>query len=1314
MALSLLESIRKLIRQDTVKIGGPVGNLHGTVQTDVGVLTSNTMQTWLSMDIAGSALPSLEQFFEVYASLPTNMSLELASDGVTQVTVPPNRIRLLRAAVSTERGITFTMDIGMPVAGSTVAAYVNGVLVRTLRGPGAVPVTVPAGQHVVYLLLQAPTVTVRVPRQIPLVGETDIPAAPRWQSVTTGYLDERAGSASNVLRWISDAQTGQYRVLRRRPQLVADSSVTGDGFVISVSPVTNDTYSIVLAGNQSSRLATGGVLLSASDTIGIIASVIYDTTDTTVICRLPVGLLTPPNDLVGSVLFTGTFAEIARVSRTANSPVVEYIDSAVTKDVAYEYALQATGLVDETVLSELSDVRYIVAGDLDAPTAITIASGYPKVFNRVATVRFTTPTQLDYAGVNVYYRQRVLNNGAAYSVSSATSTTVTVNAATLPTTSGALVGYRVKFNVTGYAEYIVQIASNTSSVLTLVDPLPDELRTGAVSATVEIYKDTAVRTDAGTANRQDELSFNADNYGLYWFASFDRSGNEQRFESAATWTYTSADDTFSSPPILAIRQLVASEQAFFTTYADTTRYVILELWAYDQQRAEADKFVGVAIHYQRIGVDAQPIILSPVPNQVRAFPDIVTSGTTAVLDDPNGTRSRFIVVQRNETDRQVRIWTQNALGQRSDITTFVADYDTTAEAVVETTINPLTDSFSFVVVVDDDTQGFTWQVDAGTIYTVDTRTTKRVVVSPGTPAADGGTQTRLELGQTKVLRVLPYRTYTPGPPVTVTNPGSAVVRDLVRTPRSAVTFDPRDPDGNKSATWVTAKFAVAPAPGVVITGRTGTVTSPSAGLFRLTDSGSPGWSANQYRTSNTAFYYLVLRPVSRAAIVVPITANGSNTLDATQDIPESYRGVATPYEILDGAVMWRRLINGTAQGDFVPTLGTQVYPRTAEFELEFYGTKNGSLPESRRRVLVDADELPSLSGFAYSPQTIGGRDYLVLGFGTADDDATTWEVYEKKGGWPTTSGDAPSSTNPPAQNSLDRTYLRFSGSVDETSFKRSAEGLSAGTWYAIAVPKNSFGEAGIAVTAQYVVGATPTPALTDLVLTPNVGTTTVSVAFPSNAQTPGAQAVAIAAVRQDTGVTANVSRTASQTPYSLDIGETIVASGGVARTWTVTAALQGYNTLTRSTTFQVAQATSTDLTATLSAQVYSAGACYDDVCSSLLSSPHQRLLNWAVRVNNVLVPSGSPYYVQIEYTHEATISGSTVWTPLAFGVAASDMSYMDTSYCLYEAGNGAAQYWTYRITVTQEDGTTLGVTALSSTLSANVLYCGRGGGFNPF
>lgn len=1387
MALSLLESIRKLIRQDTVKVGGSVGNMHGAVRVDLASEADSQTQTWLGMTIPGRDLPTLSQFLTAFAENPSAMALEVADAGVLSMSLSPYTVTLLRTVIEAERTLNFNLDIQIPSSGSVVAVYVDGSMVRTVRGPGAVPIGIATGKHTIYALVVAPSIQITAPKRLKFVGETDVPQAPQWVRATTGYLDEIAGTSANILQWMSDPEVGQYRVLRREPRLIGNLAVVGDGQVLSVSGLTSGgTYAITIDGDHTGSVPVDAVLLNGENSIGVVTSVQLDTGDTIITCRLPFGVGEPPAGLVGQLLHTGTFTELSRVTRVANTAVIEYIDSAVTKDTAYDYALQATGLVDESILSPLSEIAHLVAGDFTAPGSITVESGYPYVLNKNVTVRFTTPTDLDYAGVNVYYRQRILNGANPYDATNVSGTTVTVTPTTLPTASGGLTNYKLRFVNATYGAYTFNIASNTSSAITLTESVPSEVQTAINAAQpvdLTIYKDTQLRTDRGLPGRLDELNFEAQDYGQYYFASFDRAGNEQDFASAVTWDYDTTDDNFTSPPVLALRQLIAAEQAYFyltgtgtvsittggaatfstsqtfglgtqikvgantytttagsgTSYtvtpnpgatittqaftyqADSVGYAVIEVWAYDPSLPTANQYDGVLVKYQKgNGTIYQMAMGSPDNLGTPAYPNVVASTGAAILDQPpGGTRSRFILVARD--DEGIKVWAENASGLTSDITTFIADLGTTPEATLETTISTLTNTVQFVVVVDDDTKSFKWQVDEGTEYTVDTTTLKRVVVDGNTKTTNGALlypELTLDLGQLKQLKVRPYADNPPTAPYA----GQLIVRDLVRTPRSYVTFDNKDNNGNYLATQTKAIFSMAPAQTKKVTGRTGTLATVGNNQV-LTDSGSPGWTVNEFQTGSTKFYYLLLFPTTaqgREAIAVPIVSNTANTVTATG--LSQYVGLSPSslnYEIHDGAVLFRQVIGGVSQGNFQPSTGSKVFSKTADFDLEFYATKTGCYPESPRRVTVDADDLPSLTGFQYTPLTISSVDYLQLGFGGYDDDATFWEVYEKKGGWPTTDAAQPSSSVVMDMSKIDRNFLRFSGSVDQSFYRRARASMTAGdVWYAVAVPKNSFGQIGYPSTASFTVGGTVN-AITDMTLTPSVNNTYVNVTFTYTGS--GTTNVSLSSVRSDDPNTTVTATSQVSATYQLPITEKVVASGGTTRTWTVTATLTGGNTVTRSVTFQVETATSTGSTLSITgtSSIYSAGACSNADCTSLFSAPHQRLVTWALTVtgSGVVANPATPYRVNIDVAKEFT---ATNWYPLVAGLNAADRSYIDTTGCAYSDGTGGVvEYWHYRLTVTDQYGVDVSpaVTYTIPRLTENNMRScagGIGGGGNQF
>lgn len=1292
MALSLLESLRRLIRQDLTDIDAPVGNFHGAVAGTLELTESTPTQSWLMLQVNGNQVLSQADFFQDYDVASVNStSVVAATSGVATIEIPAGRVALLRSVVSVSRAQTANLTVALG-QNSTAVVYLDGVLQRTVNGTTTtasyvVPISLTPGQHTIALVVQASTVTITLPSNLALSGLIEQITTPQWRQVTTGYLDAQNGTVVNTLEWVSDAQVGGYRVLRRTIKSIGDVSVVGDGEVLAVSTLdASNRFTLTLRNDHTDVLTPGMPLLLNGVTIGVVVNAVLDDTgDTTVLCRLPVNLTQPDTSIVGQYCYTGQLLEIARVAPQNTAAVVTYQDSAVTFGTEYEYALQAVGLLDQSVFSQVSDRIFVRAGDTGAPGTITLASGYPKVLNRQATVRFTTPADTDYQGVRVYARAAATNNGTPFTVASISSLTVTIQGAVaLP---ASLTGYRVKFGANA-AVYEVNQRTGSYTFTLFQDP-------GVITAgtTITLYKDTLVKTDYGSPNRLDELTFDLTTYGEYYFASFDRSNNEQGYSAAVKWTYSTAADTFSGPPVLAVRQLSESEQANFAGYTDTITYAIVEIYAYDPQQVAATPTSGVTLFYQKEGEVTRS--LTPVSG---TFPTTISGAQT--IDNPSGTRTRYIAINRSAPT--LRIWATNALNLRSEDTTYVADHDTIPKVTsLETSINPSEDTVTFAAVVDDDTICIEWTVDGGAATLISTASSKRVGNNPVT------TPIALALGQLRVLTVTPYSKDVTGFSSLQKQAvaGPAVTRELVRTPRSFVRVEDKDQFGVRSAEWATLNFSMSPNPQALVTGRTGTV-SVASGVWTITD-GTATWTTNQYKSGLTAAFFAKVTVSGQAPVVRRIVENTATALKLEGQLPVSTGSVS--FEIWNGAVFVRKAVTGNET--FEPTVGSELAQRdpSATIRYEFYGHFNGCYRESTRSIIIDPDTLPSLTNFRYDYNS--ATQTLTVLFDSADDDSTYWDVYERKGGWPNSTSATPG-TAPTSVAQLLPQYLRFSDGVERTSYARKVDSANAGTWYAVAVPKNSFGEAGTLSTASINLVTPPAPQaqLTDLTLTPNQGTTNLTIT-PTTANAAGGNTINYTAVRlDDAATTTSFSSTVGAGAYVFNIGETIVASntvGAVTRDWQVTATLSvaGGNTLTRVAKFKTQPPASTVTLSSVLATVTDQGVCYQDSCWSPNSSPHRRQVQWTVQINGVNATASSPYYVNIEV---ATDAPGTDYSPLVYGIPAYAGSYLDETSCYYEVVSGGFNvYWKYRVTVVDSSGNALSpsVNATTSQLTRMVKWC---------
>lgn len=1279
MMLSLIESLRRLVRQDLNRLETPVGNFHGSVAGTLDLLEESVSQSWLKMTTTGTALLSLEEFYQQFSTSELNRAtLEVATLGQAEITTSVGQVTLLRTLVTSTQLQTIRCELSVEGAGSQVGVYLDGVLMRTVQGTAAVPLTLSPGTHSLSLVTQAPKVTVSLPRNFAFSGTEERLEAPQWRQVTTGYLDAQNGAIANNLEWVTTPEAGGYRVLRRRVEYLANLTVANDGRILAVGDLAADnTYVLSLENDQTALLLPGSPILSQEKLLGYVVRAQLDSAgDTEIVLRLPAEATAPTEELLNAVTYTGTLIELVRIPASP-AQVMTYTDTAVTAGDTYEYALQAYGRLDASSYSELSALEQVRAGDFAAPASITII-GTPSVLDRRVTVRFTTPSDSDYQGVRVYWRNDVSNSGNPFTVQSIAGNVVTVQAGTVPD----ITGYKVQFAGSG-TEYTV--SSRTSTTFTLSTTPAAQ----TVGTQIAIWKQDLVMTDYGSPSSDDELSFNATKYGKYFFASFDRSGNEQAYGTTVEWTYATAADTFSGPPVLAIRQLSDAEQANFAGYTDTITYAVVEVFAYDPQQPVATRTNGVTLYYQKEGEVVRD--LTPVTG---TFPTTI-AGAQTIDNPPSGTRTRYIAINRSAPT--LRVWATNSLNLQSDITTYVADHDTIPKVTsLETQVNPAEDTVTFTVVVDDDTACVEWSVDGGAATLLNTSVNKRVsnnpLVNPIT----------LRLGQLKTLTVVPYAVDVTGMTTLqkAAEAGPAVSRELVRTPRSFVQVENKDANGVRSVEWATLTFSMSPAPEALVTGRTGTVSVVS-GETRITD-GTATWTTDQYKSGLTAAFYARVTAAGRAPELRRIVANTGTVLSLEGQL--SVTSGAVSFEIWNGAVLVRKVPGSSV---FLPTTGTVTEARSADFTYEFYAHINGSYRESTRSITVDADDLPQLTNFRYDYNSTS--KVLTVRFDSADDDSTYWEVYERKGGWPNSTSATPG-TAPTSVTELLPQYLRFSGGVERPSYARSLDGVDSGIWYAVAVPKNSFGEPGILSTASINLGTyTPPKQLTELTLSPTLSTQNLNIAVTSQ-NTISTDPVNFTIQRLDNPASlTTLSRTISQLPFNFDVGETIVALGttpGNTRDWQVTAVLNvvGGNTITRTARFRTQTPTNTVTLNAVSASVTDIGSC-DTFCYSFGSSPHRRQVLWQVLVNGQPTTAASPYYVDIEVAADAA---GTSYSPLVYGLPAYLGSYLDETNCIYEVvSGGTSAYWKYRITVVDANQQVLSpsVTATTSQIVRSIAYC---------
>lgn len=1073
MGMGTLEFFRRLIRSETNLIGEVVENLHGAVPGTLNRLAAPRVASWLVATLPGSTLISLDEFYTIYMGLKERTSTEIrAVDGVMLFKSDKPVIVLARSMVNVphKQSVPLTVDAGS--AASEFGIYVDGKLVRRANNTVTQTLSLDSGKHMIEVVAATSGLVIAVPPTIELLGGKEVPPVPVWASLTPGYADAALGTPANDLRWWADARAGGWRVLKRELSFVGRITSVGD-------LDANGRFSLTIEGDWSTTIPVGEQLHAHPDTLGTVVAVraqvtqpvdpdtddtTPDPTETVVTVALDPSLSQPDPNWIGSLAATGSFTEATTIKRAAASGQVGWLDTSIVVGQAYEYALQAFGVFDPTSLSPLSEVRYIMAGDIDAPSSITFVEGYPKIVNGRVVVRFNTPPEDDYDGVRVYFRAEVQGTLATISGSTVTFDGTPLAGQTLDGEWFITVmdDSNKGEDGLGVADGVTRKVLSYTDNTVISDPPWEGLNSlvPGVGSTMLIYRYVGVVTDRGRPNTVDELTFDSKAYGkgTYLFRTFDFSNNEQDDEVALRWVYddsTPEEFVGASPPVLTIRQLTAVEQIEFAApYNDLLRYALVLVDAH----SPITGFEGVTLYYQLRGQDVQTMPAITEPLLLGEPVDSVPASPPFVIDDPAGSRSRYIAVARSNNENWLRFWAIDSFGMRSHEMTFVVDFDSTPEiASIESDLDTsivnqmgTNGVLTVDVVADDDTRSLKFwlenaETNAAVGYTEPTEASPLQIEDTASFGSAFSYAFALGDGWKKVFNVQPYS----GPSLTG-EAGMIVQRTFSRPPRTDSLFEHRNDQNATTAATVKGTFQVFPAieseyEGVVSAATVNSVTIATA-----------DWTADQWTTVDQNYHFVFMTSGAAKDQVRMIIGNTTTELL----LGAAFTPAPAPgdtFQILDGVTYYRYADNPadlTRQLAFQPTYTPIFIPRGDGKTIEFYSVLNGVPAEPVHRILIDPDNSASIGKLTLTKLANG---YLQVAIDGLDDDVRYWRSYEKKGGWPSLNG-AAITEDKLGVDLIDTHYLRFEGDNSQQSYRHSA-GL--GVWYVVVVPYNSYNEPGI-------------------------------------------------------------------------------------------------------------------------------------------------------------------------------------------------------------------------------------------------------------
>jgi len=521
---------------------------------------------------------------------------------------------------------------------------------------------------------------------------------------------------------------------------------------------------------------------------------------------------------------------------------------------------------------------------------------------------------------------------------------------------------------------------------------------------VKVYYDNVssgtydnVFTDMGLPDLNDQLSFTIANQGTYLFQTFDIVGNEQDINSGVAFGWGGEQIGGSNiPPTVSIRMLSSAEVV-------TDGY---------------DPLLVCRFEFDAVDPEGET---PTVEYRTRDQAPGVWVGAGALPAKTN--------VSRTDRDNWIQARAYDGL-LYSDVMTVIADYDTRPEIVaVNGRVDLSTNTVEAYGTVDDDTNSIRWQVrdvewdgallDSGVV--ADTSSTKTFTISFS-----------IDDGSRRVLRLWPYSGVD-------LSGYSSVGQDIPFeiAPRTRISVTERGAGGAVKRNEVAISISSEPA-GADIYVRFDPVAYGTADGYSSTtisDSTQGGvWSDDQFNTGYEVYLDGGLGAGQVRDITDTVGSSGELTIDpawtTTPDGTTTYR-VRENYQPYTAA---RSLVRNSSRD-----IRVDYY---SEIEID----PGVFLTETPQGIIIDYDTIPEIaSGTAVE------TDAKVISFTIldVDEDAKVWELYARKGGWPTKTG------SKFGEVSID--YIRVKKPTEDASVTFAVEN---GEWNFILRPLDSYSNYG--------------------------------------------------------------------------------------------------------------------------------------------------------------------------------------------------------------------------------------------------------------
>jgi hypothetical protein len=353
------EQLKGFFRDLSNKVGDPVDNLYGVIDSADIRPRARPGQAWYGMETIVPEMPTLDQYVNAYTFARPGFELITSTVGEVEYVLTPDdegKAVMLATGLKFKGETVFPISVNAP--GYDLAIYVNKTRIASGREALSATPTILKGAHFIFVIARGNTgpVTVTTKPDLQTRALVPVPDSPTWADAGgSGYVDVEEELLVSKLTWLNDAFAGSWGVYRALPANL--------GFFPTPTANGDGTYTMVFTGDINFKV--GDFLYTEFWTAGDLLDVQKDepVTQTTVVINPTSDAPDPATWPDFEVIVPSAYSSLGQVPYSG-SDMILYEDNQVVNGKLYFYKVTAFGFIDGSTESNFSpELPLLAAGD---------------------------------------------------------------------------------------------------------------------------------------------------------------------------------------------------------------------------------------------------------------------------------------------------------------------------------------------------------------------------------------------------------------------------------------------------------------------------------------------------------------------------------------------------------------------------------------------------------------------------------------------------------------------------------------------------------------------------------------------------------------------------------------------------------------------------------------------------------------------------------------------------------------------------------------------------------------------------------------